>query len=88
MTRPENDLQITIRMPSKLKTRVDTYTEGIGITSMEFIRRAIIEKLERDAQSGYETEPVYMTKDVFRTYLLETIKNDTELQKELRLIIL
>ena len=45
MSKPENDLQVTIRMPSSLKQQVDDFVAERDITSMEFIRRAIREKL-------------------------------------------
>lgn len=84
MSKPENDLQITIRMPSTLKKRVDDYSKNNGITSMEFIRRAVLEKLQREQITLDETNTEYITKEHFKDYLIETLQTDKELQKQLR----
>ncbi len=81
MSKPENDLQVTIRMPSLLKNEIDEFVSGTGITSMEFIRRAIKEKLERDQTTICPAE----TK--FKTQLLSAIKNDEEIRTELLLLL-
>ncbi len=85
MSKPENDLQVTIRMPSSLKQQIDDFVAERDITSMEFIRRAIREKLSSEQDAAKETS--YITAEEFRTLLLETIKTDTEVQNELRLIL-
>lgn len=85
MSKPENDLQVTIRMPSSLKQQIDDFVAERDITSMEFIRRAIREKLSSEQDAAKETS--YITAEEFRTLLLDTIRNDTEVQNELRLIL-
>lgn len=85
MSKPENDLQVTIRMPSSLKQQVDDFVAERDITSMEFIRRAIREKLSSE-QSTEKESPCINTEE-FRTLLLNTIKNDAEVQNELRAIL-
>ena len=84
MSKPENDLQVTIRMPSSLKQQVDEFVAERDITSMEFIRRAIREKLSNEQDAAKEIP--YITSEEFRTLLLDTIKNDADVQNELRLI--
>lgn len=42
---PENDLQVTIRMPTELKKAADAEAERLEISTMEWIRRAMKEKL-------------------------------------------
>ena len=84
MSKPENDLQVTLRMPSSLKPQVDEFVAERDITSMEFIRRAIREKLSNEQDAAKEIP--YITSEEFRTLLLDTIKNDAEVQNELRLI--
>ena len=85
MSKPENDLQVTIRMPSSLKQQVDDFVAVRDITSMEFIRRAIREKLS--SEQSTEKESPCITAEEFRTLLLNTIKNDAEVQNELRAIL-
>ena len=85
MSKPENDLQVTIRMPSSLKQQVDDFVAERDITSMEFIRRAIREKLSSEQEAEKETPCI--TTEEFRTFLLNTIKNDAEVQNELRAIL-
>ena len=85
MSKPENDLQVTIRMPSSLKQQVDDFVAERDITSMEFIRRAIREKLSSEQEAEKETPCI--TAEEFRTFLLNTIKNDAEVQNELRAIL-
>ena len=85
MSKPENDLQVTIRMPSSLKQQVDDFVAERDITSMEFIRRAIREKLNNEQEA--EKEITCITTEEFRTLLLDTIKNDTEIQNELRSLL-
>lgn len=88
MSKPENDLQVTIRMPSSLKKDVDEFVEGTDITAMEFIRRAIKEKLERDETAPAEKElPHTCTKTEFKTLLLTAIQTDAEIQNELRAVM-
>lgn len=83
MSKPENDLQVTIRMPSSLKKSVDDFVENTDITSMEFIRRAISEKLERE-NNNYNSETKYMNKNLFKEYLLEAITYDEEIQNAVK----
>ena len=85
MSKPENDLQVTIRMPSSLKQQVDDFVAERDITSMEFIRRAIREKLS--SEQSTEKESPCITTEEFRTLLLHTIKNDAEVQNERRAIL-
>ena len=85
MSKPENDLQVTIRMPSSLKQQVDDFVAERDITSMEFIRRAIREKLRSEQEVEKETPCI--TAEEFRTFLLDTIRNDTEVQNELRSLL-
>ena len=85
MSKPENDLQVTIRMPSSLKQQVDDFVAERDITSMEFIRRAIREKLSSEQEAEKETPCI--TSEEFRTLLLDTIRNDTEVQNELRSLL-
>ena len=85
MSKPENDLQVTIRMPSSLKQQVDDFVAQRDITSMEFIRRAIREKLSSEQSAEKETPCI--TAEEFRTFLLDTIRNDTEVQNELRSLL-
>ena len=85
MSKPENDLQVTIQMPSSLKQQVDDFVAERDITSMEFIRRAIREKLS--SEQSTEKESPCITAEEFRTLLLNTIKNDAEVQNELRAIL-
>ena len=85
MSKPENDLQVTIRMPSSLKQQVDDFVAERDITSMEFIRRAIREKLNNEQEAKKESPCI--TTEEFRTLLLNTIKNDAEVQNELRAIL-
>lgn len=79
-------MQVTIRMPSSLKKSIDDFTENADITSMEFIRRAITEKLIRETNSSNKTKIEYMDKDIFKKYLLEAIKCDEEIRREIKLI--
>ena len=85
MSKPENDLQVTIRMPSSLKQQVDDFVAERDITSMEFIRRAIREKLSSEQETAKEKS--YITAEEFRTLLLNTIKNDVEIKNELRALL-
>ena len=78
-------MQVTIRMPSSLKQQVDEFVAERDITSMEFIRRAIREKLSNEQDS--EKENPGITAKEFRTLLLDTIRNDVEVQDELRSIL-
>ena len=78
-------MQVTIRMPSSLKQQVDDFVAERDITSMEFIRRAIREKLNNEQST--EKESPCITTEEFRTLLLNTIKNDAEVQNELRAIL-
>lgn len=50
-TIPENDLQVTIRMPTKLKQAADSDAQRLQISTMEWIRRAMKEKLAQSTPS-------------------------------------
>lgn len=84
MSKPENDLQITIRMPSALKRQIDKFVEDKDISSMGFIRRAITEKLERESNTIQDSEIKYMNKDIFKKYLIDAIQNDADVQNLLK----
>ena len=82
MSSPENDLQVTIRMPSSLKNEIDAFVLDKDITSMEFIRRAVREKLARE--HDLPIDAVSLTPDKFKRLLIHAIQTDAEVQAELR----
>ena len=51
MKKERKDSQTTVKMSPSLRKRIDEAAEQLGISSMEFIRRACEEKLERGASS-------------------------------------
>lgn len=82
MVTPENDLQISIRMPTSLKQEIDTVAEVTGITSMEFIRRAVREKLSREKKA--QDNSLVLSEEDFKRLLIHAIQTDAEVQAELR----
>ncbi|HJJ54568.1 MAG TPA: ribbon-helix-helix domain-containing protein [Methanocorpusculum sp.] len=83
MSKPENDLQLTIRMPSTLKKEIDTFVADKGMTSLEFIRLAIKEKLTRETDI-LSAERNYITEEDFKRILLHIIRTDPDTQAEIR----
>ena len=83
MSKPENDLQLTIRMPSSLKNEIDEFVADKGVTSLEYIRLAVKEKLIRDKQILNEGHG-NITEEDFKRLLLHAIQTDAEIQAELR----
>ena len=51
MKKERKDSQTTVKMSPSLRQRIDEAAEQLGISSMEFIRRACEEKLERSSLS-------------------------------------
>ena len=51
MKKERKDSQTTVKMFPSLRQRIDESAEQLGISSMEFIRRACEEKLERGSLS-------------------------------------
>ena len=82
MVTPENDLQISIRMPTSLKQEIDSVAEVTGITSMEFIRRAVREKLSREKKA--QDNSLALSEEDFKRLLIHAIQTDAEVQAELR----
>lgn len=83
MSKPENDLQLTIRMPSSLKNEIDEFVADKGVTSLEYIRLAVKEKLTRDKQILNEGHGNISEED-FKRLLIHAIQTDAEVQAELR----
>lgn len=83
MSKPENDLQLTIRMPSSLKNEIDEFVADKGVTSLEYIRLAVKEKLTRDKQTLNEGHGNISEED-FKRLLIHAIQTDAEVQAELR----
>lgn len=83
MSKPENDLQLTIRMPSSLKNEIDEFVADKGVTSLEYIRLAVKEKLTRDKQALNEGHGNISEED-FKRLLIHAIQTDAEVQAELR----
>ena len=54
MKKERKDSQTTVKMSPSLRQRIDEAAEQLGISSMEFIRRACEEKLERGSLSREE----------------------------------
>ncbi len=48
MKKERKDAQTTVKMSPSLRKRIDDAAEHLGISAMEYIRRACEEKLERD----------------------------------------
>ena len=51
MKKERKDSQTIVKMSPSLRQRIDESAEQLGISSMEFIRRACEEKLERGSLS-------------------------------------
>ena len=51
MKKERKDSQTTVKMSPSLRQRIDEASEQLDISSMEFIRRACEEKLERGSLS-------------------------------------
>ena len=83
MSKPENDLQLTIRMPSSLKNEIDEFVADKGVTSLEYIRLAVKEKLTRDKHILNEGRG-NITEEDFKRLLIHAIQTDAEVQAELR----
>jgi Arc/MetJ-type ribon-helix-helix transcriptional regulator len=52
MVRELKQAQTTVRMSESMKKEIDSAAEILGISSMEFIRRACREKLDRDFETA------------------------------------
>ena len=52
MVRELKQAQTTVRMSESMKKEIDSVAENLGISSMEFIRRACREKLDRDFETA------------------------------------
>ena len=52
MVRELKQAQTTVRMSESMKKEIDSAAENLGISSMEFIRRACREKLDRDFETA------------------------------------
>ena len=56
MTKERKDIQTTVKMSPTLRSRIDAAAKDLGISSMEYIRRACEEKLNRDEIETPESE--------------------------------
>ncbi len=52
MVRELKQAQTTVRMSESMKKEIDSAAEILGISSMEYIRRACREKLDRDFETA------------------------------------
>ena len=91
MKRNNNDAQTTIRLSKALKTDIENSAINLNLSTMEWIRRACEEKLEREKEAYRfkDEEEIYVSKRDIRTikYALqlpeiqEIILSITEKQK-------
>lgn len=51
MKKELKEAQTTVKMSPSLKKEIDTAAENLGISSMEYIRRACREKIDREKLS-------------------------------------
>ena len=56
MTKERKDIQTTVKMSPTLRSRIDAAAKDLGISSMEYIRRACEEKLNRDENETPQSE--------------------------------
>ena len=52
MVRERKTEQTTVKMSVSMKKDIDNAAETLGISSMEYIRRACREKLDRESETG------------------------------------
>ena len=52
MVRERKTEQTTVKMSVSMKKDIDAAAEALGISSMEYIRRACREKLDRESETG------------------------------------
>ena len=52
MVRERKTEQTTVKMSVSMKKDIDNAAETLGISSMEYIRRACREKLDRESENG------------------------------------
>jgi len=59
MTQTDNyGRRLTLRLPEELATEIEEYTNGIGMTFTEFLRRACREKLDRDSGRSVDQDDI------------------------------
>ncbi|MDO5845257.1 MAG: hypothetical protein Q4Q53_08970 [Methanocorpusculum sp.] len=56
ITRGRKDVQTTVKMSPALRMKIDEEAESLGISSMEYIRRACEEKLNLEEGNTKESE--------------------------------
>ncbi|MBQ4415016.1 MAG: ribbon-helix-helix protein, CopG family [Methanomicrobium sp.] len=61
MVKERKKAQTTVRMSESMKKEIDSAAEILGISSMEYIRRACREKLDRDYKTGQDPDNVKKT---------------------------
>lgn len=66
------DAAINIKIPSKLKIEVDTHADKLGISTAEFVRRALQEKIERGLNPTVEPGEAEQ-REVIRKMIIEEL---------------
>lgn len=61
MVRELKQAQTTVRMSESMKKEIDSAAELLGISSMEYIRRACREKLDRDSKNAHDLDNIKKT---------------------------
>ena len=58
MVKELKQAQTTVRMSESMKKEIDSAAELLGISSMEYIRRACREKLDRDSKTAQDPDNI------------------------------
>ena len=61
MVKERKTEQTTVKMAVSMKKDIDAAAEALGISSMEYIRRACREKLDRDSKTAQDPDNIKKT---------------------------
>ncbi len=74
----EMERRLTVRLPEELAEEIDNFTNEVGMSFAEFLRRACQEKLDRAAGIS----PPCVDKETMRGLILEVLEEEELLKKE------
>jgi metal-responsive CopG/Arc/MetJ family transcriptional regulator len=61
MVKELKQAQTTVKMSKSMKKEIDTAAENLGVSSMEYIRRACREKLDNDSKTAQDPDNIKKT---------------------------
>ncbi|HJJ42522.1 MAG TPA: hypothetical protein O0W90_04325 [Methanocorpusculum sp.] len=80
MKKELKEAQTTVKMPPSLKKEIDSAAEILGISSMEYIRRACREKIDRESDNNELRKQIIEILNEHKTECRTECKNEIRKQ--------